>query len=45
MELLPDPCKDRQVKTCDPPPHKALNDNVLWPYKGMIIDLILSFPL
>lgn len=36
MELLPDPLKDRFVKTVEPPPHKPLNDNILWPGKGNI---------
>jgi serine/threonine-protein phosphatase 2B catalytic subunit len=34
MDVLPDPCKDRFVKTCPPPPNKPLPDNILYPYKG-----------
>lgn len=34
MDVLPDPCKDRYVKTLPPPPNKALPENLLFPYKG-----------
>lgn len=34
MELLPDPTKDRFVKTLTPPPHKPLAPSMLYPYSG-----------
>lgn len=34
MDLLPDPCKDRFVKTLPCPPNKPLPESTLYPYKG-----------
>ena len=35
MELLPDPIRDRFVKTVEPPPNKPLTDALLYPYRGI----------
>lgn len=31
---LPDPYGDRQVKNCEPPPNRPIEQNVLFPYSG-----------
>ena len=36
IKVLLDPCGDRQVKSCEPPPNKPLDQKVLFPYTGKI---------
>ena len=34
MELLSDPCEDRQIPTVKPPPHRPLHPNLMYPNQG-----------
>ena len=37
FDSLPDPLRDRQVSTLEPPPNKPLDTKYLFPYTGIII--------
>lgn len=40
FDCLPDPYKDRQLNTCEPPPNKPLNSRLLFPYSGIRYSLV-----